>query len=249
MNFYLDTEFLEGKQKRSLLGINLGNTTETIDLISVGLVAETGEEYYAISKEFNIKEAWNRCDIKADGRKVYWIRENILKSIWKELEYEHDQEYQIRIIAMNTEEDDKKYFMEEHLSELSFTYSRFKYLIKKYGKKRTEIAKEVLKFVYTASDCKKFLVDGVTNYTKPFDKIKFYGYFCDYDWVAFCWLFGKMIDLPKYFPMYCRDLKHAAAEIYEQTGKKTKMNLKHNEHNALSDAKWNLKFHEFLNDL
>lgn len=33
------------------------------------------------------------------------------------------------------------------------------------------------------------------------------GYYCDYDWVAFCWLFGSMIDLPKGLPMFCWDLK------------------------------------------
>jgi hypothetical protein len=29
------------------------------------------------------------------------------------------------------------------------------------------------------------------------DNVQFYGYYSSYDWVAFCWLFGKMLDLPK----------------------------------------------------
>jgi hypothetical protein len=37
--------------------------------------------------------------------------------------------------------------------------------------------------------------------------VQFYSYFGSYDWVAFCWLFGKMINLPKHLPRYCRDLK------------------------------------------
>jgi hypothetical protein len=38
--------------------------------------------------------------------------------------------------------------------------------------------------------------------------IEVYAYYADYDWVLFCSaLFGRMIDLPKGFPMYCRDLK------------------------------------------
>lgn len=37
--------------------------------------------------------------------------------------------------------------------------------------------------------------------------IKFHAYYADYDWVVFCWLFGRMIDLPKGFPMYCVDIK------------------------------------------
>jgi len=41
---------------------------------------------------------------------------------------------------------------------------------------------------------------------------EFYGYYCDYDWVLFCSLFGRMIDLPKGFPMYCIDLKQTLDE-------------------------------------
>ena len=39
------------------------------------------------------------------------------------------------------------------------------------------------------------------------NEIEMYGYYADYDWVLFCSLFGRMIDLPKGFPMYCKDLK------------------------------------------
>ena len=47
------------------------------------------------------------------------------------------------------------------------------------------------------------------------DAPEFYGYYCDYDWVAFCSLFGRMIDLPKGFPMYCKDLKQLLDEKAE----------------------------------
>ena len=40
----------------------------------------------------------------------------------------------------------------------------------------------------------------------------FYGYYADYDWVIFCWIFGKMIDLPEGFPMYCNDIKQLMTE-------------------------------------
>jgi len=43
----------------------------------------------------------------------------------------------------------------------------------------------------------------VTEYPKP----QFWAYYADYDWVALCQLFGTMMDLPAYFPMYCMDLK------------------------------------------
>lgn len=44
------------------------------------------------------------------------------------------------------------------------------------------------------------------------DGIEVYGYYSDYDWVLFCSLFGRMIDLPKGFPMYCKDLKQMLDE-------------------------------------
>ena len=65
MKYFLDTEFLEGTQQRRLCSIELPklfDTKNTIDLISIGIVAEDGREYYAISKDFNLKEAWNRYE-------------------------------------------------------------------------------------------------------------------------------------------------------------------------------------------
>src|SRR5690349_13344625 len=39
-------------------------------------------------------------------------------------------------------------------------------------------------------------VDTWRNREKP----EFWGYYSDYDWVVFCQLFGRMIDLPKDYP-------------------------------------------------
>lgn len=52
---------------------------------------------------------------------------------------------------------------------------------------------------------KESLLDFFSGDPSP----EFWGYYADYDWVVFCWIFGKMIDLPKGFPMYCRDLKQS----------------------------------------
>lgn len=66
------------------------------------------------------------------------------------------------------------------------------------------------------------------------EKPRFWGYFADYDWVLFCWLFGSMIDLPPSFPQFCRDLKqwavlHGSPKLLPHTG---------TAHNALDDARW-----------
>jgi len=70
---------------------------------------------------------------------------------------------------------------------------------------------------------------------------EFWGYFCAYDWVVFCWLLGSMIDLPTDWPMYCRDLRQLSDEL-----KKPGFLEPLGEHNALVDACWNEKFYLYL---
>lgn len=65
------------------------------------------------------------------------------------------------------------------------------------------------------------------------DKPEFWAYYADYDHVALCQLFGKMIDLPKGWPMYTRDLK----QFLDSMGN-PKIPKQENEHNALDDALW-----------
>jgi hypothetical protein len=278
MNYFLDTEFLEGTQK-TFLGIS----KPTIDLISIGLVCENGNKYYAISKDFNLKEAWNRYDLKVnkdykpsfggglDGHynpkfiREYWIRENVLKPIYDEL-------------FMKIVSDDNMLTGDEYVY---FTYSNFKTLIKRYGKTNKQIGTEIKDFIYKTTTNLSF--QSTKNQIKYWGKevpIKFYGYYADYDWVVFCWLFGKMIDLPKGFPKYCIDLKQELdrrfpngkygttvvipklvngtllAELSPKTEYK-EINIKehpnypkqNNEHNALSDAKWNFELFQFLQDV
>lgn len=74
---------------------------------------------------------------------------------------------------------------------------------------------------------------------------EFWGYFADYDWVVFCWLFGSMVDLPEGWPMYCRDLKQWA----DQLGGVQLPKQIANEHHALADARWNKSAFEYLSGL
>lgn len=265
MNYYLDTEFLEGTQTKRFLGIPYGKTKPTIDLISIGLVSDDNREYYAISKDFNLEEAWNRYDIVnkrvSDTNTIkvknYWIRDNVLKPIFNEL-YE---------IAETEELKANQYLVTLfNLSKLEkFKYSNMDFLIKRYGKSNKEIATEVLDFCRPLS--RKAYDEGCDYVIQPIDFPKFYAYFADYDWVAFCWLFGKMMDLPKGFPMYCFDLNQLLNEKVDEMntwnskmGSKEVVTLKQlksdksypkltNEHNALDDAKWNKKLHEFIKSL
>lgn len=232
MKYFLDFEFLEGDVPVKIFGLNipkwLVKPNNTIQPISVGIVAEDGREYYAISKEFNLKEAWNRYDLEINKYfpngpeyiKVYWIRENVLKSIWLDL---------FKIHKRYPNKTDAEYAWEKMEDKAKYIY--FKLLLYKYGKSNKQIAKEIKAFVenYKYDDAweegdryDSSFGNGINNTyyfvkdetqtsiitgTSESDKPVFYGYYADYDWVVFCWLFGKMIDLPKGFPMYCRDLK------------------------------------------
>lgn len=254
MKYYLDTEFLEGPQKTFW-----GKTKPTVDLISIGIVSEDNREYYAVSKDFNLKEAWNRFDLKPNKMypmgpfelKEYWIRNNVLKPIFNEL-------YSLAIY-------DPAYIKKHPYSiGTGFTYRNFKNLVKYYGKTNRQIANDIVEFVYGKSSNQDGLspLEEAQMY-KPnphIEKPKFHAYYADYDWVAFCWLFGRMIDLPKGFPMYCVDLKQELDRKIEKFGEQIAITLgdikqhpsypkQENEHNALADARWNLELHKFINKL
>ena len=58
MKIFLDCGFIEGIQTHGNPFFKFWSEQKpTIDLISIGLIAEDGRKYYAISKDFNLKEA------------------------------------------------------------------------------------------------------------------------------------------------------------------------------------------------
>jgi len=83
------------------------------------------------------------------------------------------------------------------------------------------------------------------NETEAKGKPEFWGYYADYDWVVFCQIFGSMSNLPKGWPMYCRDLKQLCDDLGNpQLPKQLTL-----EHDALNDARWNREIFTFLNNL
>ena len=75
------------------------------------------------------------------------------------------------------------------------------------------------------------------------EKPEFWGYYADYDWVVVAQLFGTMMDLPRGWPMYCRDIK----QLCDEKGNPELPKQGKGEHNALADARWNKVAWEFLN--
>jgi 3'-5' exoribonuclease-like protein len=76
------------------------------------------------------------------------------------------------------------------------------------------------------------------------DAPEIWAYYADYDWVALCQLHGTMMDLPKGWPMYCRDLK----QLVDQCGNPKLPEQKSAEHNALADAIWTKEAWLWLRD-
>lgn len=154
--WFLDTEFHEDGR--------------TIDLISVGLVSDRGDRYYAVSNEFD------------EARCSDWVKANVLPHLPPRLVW----------------------------------------------KPRSQIAAEIRMLL---------LRDG-----KP----EVWAYFADYDWVALCQLYGRMIDLPTGFPFYCLDLK----QLMRHTGvEKSDLPAQSGaEHDALADATWNMQAYDWIAD-
>ena len=235
MKYFIDVDFHEYKKKPLF-----GKAVDTIELISIGIVAEDGREYYAISKDFNLKEAWNRYDEIKDGfrdfgltpnyKKVYWIRDNVLKPIFIELRAKEVEEYNIaqrRNVVLD-------------FPTYSFCFKEFKRLINKYGKSNKQIAEEIKDFIAYSEEPELHPDDYY--YKKDnwnFKDVQFYGYYSDYDWVVFCWLFGKMIDLPKGFPMFAFDIQQQIEEYKIDKEQLLKEVPQISCHNALQDAIWN----------
>ncbi len=240
MKYFLDTEFNEDFIKPFL-----GKKRHFIDLVSIGIVAENGREYYAISKDFDLKKAWNKWQQRTgEGDrnnihpKHYWLRENVLYPIFKELCEKEVRDY-------NKGNSMGFYSV---LPDRNFCYSDLRKLIKRYGKNNSEIAGEIVRFIHQPiinkyDDGFVFYDQVVSNAfvlnKEPYHE--FYGYYADYDWVLFCSLFGTMMDLPLGFSMYCRDLK----QMLDFSGRdKNDVPKQENEHNALADAKWNLELYK-----
>lgn len=270
MKYYIDTEFLEGQQKKVF-----GKTKPTIDLISIGIVSEDGRSYYAISKDFNLKEAWNRWQPRTGQGdrnnllpREYWLRENVLQPIYQQL------------FAMYIKRLDD--YVQKNVAHIrkpvvDFTYRNFKWLLKRFGKTNKQIGEEVVKIIESGNHVNCNTSQLVND--KTHEPVEFYAYFADYDWVVFCWLFGNMNSLPKGFPYYCRDLKQMLDEkvsgmdpegfsclynygkaflskdidtLEKRLDLVKKCNAypkQKNEHDALADASWNYQLDHFINAL
>lgn len=87
-----------------------------------------------------------------------------------------------------------------------------------------------------------FIARSIANFVDPPSELtrfgdpnpEFWGYYSSWDWTALCWLMGGMLNTPRGWPMFCRDLRQALDERGLQHVKQPDDAV----HNALSDAQW-----------
>ena len=244
MKLFYDTEFIEGTQRKRILGIPYGKTLPTIELISIGITDDFGLKYYEICKDFNLEEAWNRYDkveqspyiaTLPEYKKVYWIRKNVLFPIFQYLSDKEHEEIKFRNNGT-------------YIVSTSFTYMNLKRLLDKYGKTKSEIAADIKK-----------LTEVDRN-----EPTTLHGYYSAYDHVVLCWLFGKMKNLHKTVPMYTNDVKQDLDKVVKLYSNKHKIPfdkalkeiklypdfpVNNDEHSAISDAIWTKELYYFVNKL
>lgn len=90
---------------------------------------------------------------------------------------------------------------------------------------------------------RKEIADAIVVFAQGGDDApEFWAWYGDYDWVVLCQLYGRMIDLPKHWPMFAMDVKQLAVSLGDPAlPKQDGM-----EHHALADARWTKDAHEFL---
>lgn len=92
---------------------------------------------------------------------------------------------------------------------------------------RDEGAQALMEYVYGDSD------------------IEWWNWYGAYDHVALCQLYGRMIDLPKGFPMFSNDIK----QLHKQAGYCPMPVQPHGKHNALDDARFNVVRFDYLTNV
>lgn len=166
---FYDTEFLENGK--------------TIELISIGMVTEHGDSYYAVNATMPFGEIL----------KHEWLMKNVVPSL--------------PTVGNPLDID----------FHLNFNHPSVK--------SRSLIATEVSKFVL--------------QNVNP----SLWAYYGAYDHVVLCQLFGRMIDLPRGFPMWTNDLMTLIRSLPDPPEQESVA------HNALNDAYWNRDTYRWIHGL
>ena len=177
MKIFYDTEFLENGS--------------TISLISIGMVAEDGREYYAVHS----------------GMPVWRMR----KSAWL-------MEYVVPGLPMGDPAP---------------------------GAPRARDALDLLDYGHPSMKFSDAIARDVKEFIRATPDVELWAWYAAYDHVALCQLFGRMIDLPEGVPMWTNDLRQEVHRLGNPRMPKQESGW----HNALDDARHNLKMYRHLEGL
>lgn len=219
--FFYDTEFNEGVS---------GNLDKpTIDLISIGIVDEEGNEYYAISNNFNLNNAWWKNDNTIE-EPVYWLRENVLKKVFNDL---------------------RKLDVHDIYDE--FTLDNLYALLSNHGKSNYTIQQEILDFIKPSKESPVELY----GYYSAYDHVVLcwlFGRMIDLPegMPMYTIDLKQMIDIKANDVINYICYSSGNHTIWNREEALNFIKSQHhypkqsNEHNALDDAKWNLELYKFL---
>lgn len=164
-----------------------------IDFISIALVDEHGREFYAVNED---------CDYsKADP----WVEENVLKPLGLDKRgFYREPEWYEEEAEGHTYSDTYFYYKKSKKNIIFHLLNFLGYDSSKQGFRQGNAC---------THDVQKYL-----NREPLFEDFypEFWADYCNYDWVVFCQLFGKM-NVPSGFPMYCNDVQQYKAQIEKQT--------------------------------
>ncbi len=86
------------------------------------------------------------------------------------------------------------------------------------------------------------MADKIKEFVGADDDVIWWAYVASYDFVGLTSLFGRLIDRPKGWPIWCRDLKQLIAD---KGVNKADLPIQEGvAHNAVEDAKWNLAVYQ-----
>lgn len=159
-NYHFEVQQVELKQRQSFFERILKKEVRYENqLISLEIKDNDQIVYFAVSKDFNLKQSWNKYQIKEDiiihtGKgsqfsetikiKEFIIRKNILYPLWKRLFLESEKEFFFLFFNSKWEYFEKE--VEEGKYDYLFTYNKFKKLLQKHGKPTQVILNEIIEF-------------------------------------------------------------------------------------------------------
>lgn len=180
-------------------------------LISIGLVAADGREYYAVNSDMD----------QFAVRRHPWLLENVwlhLPTVERDLDIVEKQ-----IVAP------------AHRTELDMSAA----CVKPKRVIANEVRDFILAHTKTMGEVKDWRGDLIATLQSDVPP-RLWAYFGAYDHVALAQLYGAMIHLPDGIPMFTHEIMQLL-EDRRREGKEVELPPPfENQHNALADARWNM---------